>query len=171
MPGRESAVFCSTGKNACIAPMKICADTVAGGDQHLFAGLLPPFDGAVFTEDPNTQMENLIQKDPDIDAVLALNDEMALGSWQALDDAGLTEDVIVSGFDGAVEGCKAILAGKMVASMDQDAIGTGYEGVKAALTILEGGTVDEWIKIGGKVVSGDNAQDYLDNFAAHGFSE
>ena len=118
-----------------------------------------------------TIMENLIQKDPDIDAVLALNDEMALGSWQALDDAGLTEKVIVSGFDGAVEGCKAILAGKMVASMDQDAIGTGYEGVKAALTILEGGTVDEWIKIGGKVVSGDNAQDYLDNFAAHGFSE
>ena len=59
----------------------------------------------------------------------------------------------------------------LVASMDQDAIGTGYEGVKAALTILEGGTVDEWIKIGGKVVSGDNAQDYLDNFAAHGFSE
>lgn len=118
-----------------------------------------------------TIMENLIQKDPDIDAVLALNDEMALGAWQALDDAGLTDQVIVSGFDGAVEGCKAILAGKMVASMDQDAIGTGYEGVKAALTILEGGTVDEWIKIGGKVVNADNAQAYLDNFAAHGFSD
>lgn len=150
-------------------------DRVAG-----FTTILEKYEGIELTvsqpgyfkrDEAMTIMENLIQANPDIDAVLALNDEMALGAWQALDDAGMTDDVVISGFDGAVEGCNAILGGKLKASMDQDAIGTGYEGVKAAVEVLNGNTVDEWIKIGGTVVNGDNAQDYLDNFAAHGFSE
>lgn len=150
-------------------------DRVAG-----FTTILEKYDGIELTvsqpgyfkrDEAMTIMENLIQANPDIDAVLALNDEMALGAWQALDDAGMTGDVVISGFDGAVEGCNAILGGKLKASMDQDAIGTGYQGVKAAVEVLNGNAVDEWIKIGGTVVNGDNAQDYLDNFAAHGFSE
>lgn len=116
-------------------------------------------------------MENQIQKDPEIDAVIGMNDDIGLGAWQALDDAGLADGVKISGFDGAVEGCNAILDGKLVATVDQDALGTGYQGVKAAVDILEGGTVDEWIKIGGNVINADNAQSYLDNFAAHGFTE
>ena len=150
-------------------------DRVAG-----FTTILEKYDGIELTvsqpgyfkrDEAMTIMENLIQANPDIDAVLALNDEMALGAWQALDDAGMTGDVVISGFDGAVEGCNAIIGGKLKASMDQDAIGTGYQGVKAAVEVLNGNAVDEWIKIGGTVVNGDNAQDYLDNFAAHGFSE
>lgn len=150
-------------------------DRVAG-----FTTILKKYEGIELTvsqpgyfkrDEAMTIMENLIQANPDIDAVLALNDEMALGAWQALDDAGMTDKVVISGFDGAVEGCHAILDGKMKASMDQDAIGTGYQGVKAAVEVLNGNSVDEWIKIGGTVVNGDNAQDYLDNFAAHGFSE
>lgn len=150
-------------------------DRVAG-----FKTILEKYEGIELTvsqpgyfkrDEAMTIMENLIQANPDIDAVLALNDEMALGAWQALDDAGMTDDVVISGFDGAVEGCNAILGGKLKASMDQDAIGTGYEGVKAAVEVLGGNAVDEWIKIGGTVVNGENAQNYLDNFAAHGFEE
>lgn len=115
-----------------------------------------------------TIMENLIQSNPDIDAVLALNDEMALGAWQALDEAGKA-DVLVTGFDGALEGLQAILDGKMYASMNQDAFAQGGEAVRAAVEVLNGNTIDEWIRVGGEVCDKDNAQGLIDYFAEHGF--
>lgn len=115
-----------------------------------------------------TIMENLIQSNPDIDAVLALNDEMALGAWQALDEAGKS-DVLVTGFDGALEGLQAIQDGKMYASMNQDAFAQGGEAVRAAVDVLNGKSVDEWIRVGGEVCDKDNAQSLIDYFAAHGF--
>lgn len=115
-----------------------------------------------------TIMENIIQSNPDIDAVLALNDEMALGAFQALEEAGKT-DVLVTGFDGALEGLNAILEGKMYASMNQDAFAQGGEAVKAAVAVLNGESITEWIKVGGEVCDKENAQGLIDYFAAHGF--
>ena len=48
------------------------------------------------TEGLNT-MENLIQGNPDIKAVFAHHDEMALGALQAIQSSG--RDVLVVGFD------------------------------------------------------------------------
>jgi ribose transport system substrate-binding protein len=53
-----------------------------------------------------TVMENLLQTFPKIDAVIALNDEMALGALRAIEAAG-RKGIVVSGFDGAVEGLEA----------------------------------------------------------------
>ena len=108
-------------------------------------------------------MENLIQSNPDIDAVLALNDEMALGARQALEDAGMT-DVLVTGFDGALEGLTAIQEGKMFATLNQAPFDQGGEAVRAAVEILNGNTVDEWIKVGGDVCDASNAAEMLKNF-------
>ena len=43
--------------------------------------------------------ENLIQKYKDISAVIACNDESALGAYQAIKAAGM-ENVLIAGFDG-----------------------------------------------------------------------
>lgn len=108
-------------------------------------------------------MENIIQSNDEIDAVLALNDEMALGSIQAIRDAGV-EGVMVTGFDGAKEGLEAIQSGILFASMNQAPFDQGGVAVRAAVDVLNGKKVDEWIKVGGEVCDSSNAAELLKNF-------
>lgn len=58
------------------------------------------------------RMQSIIQANPDIDAVISGNDEMALGAIAALQEAGMT-DVIVGGFDGSPDAVEAIIAGDL----------------------------------------------------------
>ncbi len=65
-------------------------------------------------------MEQLIQSNPDINAVYAENDEMALGAIQALKDAGLNpgEDVKVIAVDGTAGAVQAIISGDLNATIE-----------------------------------------------------
>ncbi len=63
-------------------------------------------------------MENILQTYSKIDAVVAFNDEMAIGAVQAIEAAG-RKGILVTGFDGAPEGIKAIIAGRMVATLNK----------------------------------------------------
>ena len=67
-----------------------------------------------------TVMEQLIQSNPDIDAVYAENDEMALGAIQALKDAGKDpgKDVKVVSIDGTRQAVQAITAGDINAVIE-----------------------------------------------------
>lgn len=54
----------------------------------------------------------------DFDAVIAANDDSALGAIQAMTDAGIDLDkVIVVGYDGVPDGLRAILSGELDASI------------------------------------------------------
>ena len=57
-----------------------------------------------------TAMQDLLQANPDVKAVYAHNDDMALGALQVLRENGRT-DVVVSGVDGLSEAVKIIAAG------------------------------------------------------------
>ncbi|WP_371780936.1 D-ribose ABC transporter substrate-binding protein [Streptosporangium subroseum] len=67
-----------------------------------------------------TKMETIIQKNRDIQGVLAGNDTMALGAMAALKAAGLGK-VVVVGFDGSPDAIAAIKAGTMHATALQPA--------------------------------------------------
>lgn len=60
-------------------------------------------------------MENLMQTHPQIDGVIAAADVMALAAGEAMDAAGRKRAAIV-GMDGTIEGAKAVLDGRMLAS-------------------------------------------------------
>lgn len=61
-------------------------------------------------------LESLLQAHPDIDAVFAGNDAMAMGAYQALVAAGKSEHVKVFGFDGADDVVNLIAEGKIAAT-------------------------------------------------------
>lgn len=61
-------------------------------------------------------MEAILQANPDINAVFAGNDAMAMGAYQALVAAGKADKVKVFGFDGADDVVKLIAEGKIVAT-------------------------------------------------------
>ncbi|NBC83784.1 MAG: substrate-binding domain-containing protein [Bacteroidetes bacterium] len=52
-----------------------------------------------------------LQKNTNIDAVLAANDELADGAIQALKESGLAKPVYISGQDATLQGCRNILQG------------------------------------------------------------
>jgi galactofuranose transport system substrate-binding protein len=67
-----------------------------------------------------TVMEQLIQSNPEIDAVYAENDEMALGAIQALKDAGKDpgQDIKVVSIDGTEQAVQAIITGDINAVIE-----------------------------------------------------
>lgn len=61
-------------------------------------------------------MESIMQSNPDIDAVFAGNDAMAMGAYQALVAAGKAGEVKVFGFDGADDVVRLIAEGGITAT-------------------------------------------------------
>ncbi len=88
-----------------------------------------------------TVMENILQAHPDIDAVFAQNDEMALGAIEALKEAGLLDKVIVVGFDAIPDAVEAVKKGEMYATIAQQPFKMGYLAVEKAVEYLKTGTI------------------------------
>lgn len=88
-----------------------------------------------------TVMENLLQAHPDVQAVFAQNDEMALGAIEAIEAAGL-EDIIVVGFDGNDDGLQAVRDGRLTATIAQQPFEMGRIAVEAAIAHLNGEEVE-----------------------------
>lgn len=65
--------------------------------------------------------EEWLRRLPKFDAIVAANDEMALGAIQALKAAGRLEGVLVAGIDGTADALLAIRNGEMSQSVFQDA--------------------------------------------------
>lgn len=59
------------------------------------------------------KMQSIIQANPEIDAVISGNDEMALGAIAALKEAGKLEGIIVGGFDGSPDAVEAVKSGEL----------------------------------------------------------
>ncbi|ALB56790.1 ribose ABC transporter substrate-binding protein RbsB [Cronobacter universalis] len=96
-------------------------------------------------------MQNLLTAHPDVKAVFAQNDEMALGALRALQTAGKT-DVLVVGFDGTADGVKAVQDGKMTATVAQQPEQIGVIGVQTADKVLKGEKVRARIPVDLKLV-------------------
>ena len=112
------------------------------------------------------KMESLLSKNPNVNGVIAGNDEMALGAINALKEAKKLDKVKVLGFDGNQDAADAVIAGEMVATVLQPIV----EGTKKAITQLDGvikngqtGVPDEKQSIDCVLITKDNA-DKLDNF-------
>ncbi|OCA85914.1 D-ribose ABC transporter substrate-binding protein [Bacillus sp. FJAT-27225] len=88
-----------------------------------------------------TVMENLLQANPDIQAVFAHNDEMALGAIEAINSSG--KDIMVLGFDGNDDALNAIKAGNMEATVAQQPELMGKLAVEAGIDVVQGKKIEE----------------------------
>ncbi|MGW2688827.1 ABC transporter permease/substrate-binding protein [Streptomyces sp. NPDC001414] len=100
-------------------------------------------------------MSNLLQSHPDVQGVIAANDEMALGAIKALGSkAG--KSVSVVGFDGTPDGLTAVKNGTLYASVAQQPSQLGKIAVDNALKAIQDKKVDSTIKVPVKVVTKEN---------------
>lgn len=79
----------------------------------------------------------IFQKHPNIGAVFCANDMMALGAIEYLTKEKKT-GVMIAGFDALAEANRAILAGKMAVTINQQANIQGYIGVCDAVKMING---------------------------------
>jgi len=85
------------------------------------------------------KMEALLSKNPDVQGVVAGNDEMALGAINALKEAGKLSKVKVLGFDGNQDAVNAVKSGELVATVLQPIV-TGTElAIKQLDSVIKNG--------------------------------
>lgn len=87
--------------------------------------------------------QNIIQAHPDIQAIFAQNDEMALGAVEAIGN----KDIKVVGFDGNEDAIKSVEKGKLFATVAQQPNLMGEESVKTIMDLYNGKKVEKKNKI------------------------
>ncbi|MPM68082.1 Ribose import binding protein RbsB [bioreactor metagenome] len=96
-------------------------------------------------------MENIIQSKGDIDAVFAQNDEMALGSLKALQDANM-DNVLVVGFDATDDAVVSVQKGDMAATIARQPKLIGETAVNLAHRFLSGESVEDFAPVELKLI-------------------
>ena len=102
-----------------------------------------------------TVMENILVAQPEIDALFAHNDEMALGALQAVGSSG--RDILVVGFDATDDAVAAVEACGMGATVAQQPDVLGSQAVELAGQIIADGAPDaqEDVFVGLRLVTND----------------
>ncbi|RJK94296.1 ABC transporter substrate-binding protein [Vallicoccus soli] len=118
-----------------------------------------------FARDKGQQvMEQLIQANPDIDAVYAQNDEMALGAIVALKAAGKTpgEDVKVVSIDGTRNAVEAVVDGEINAVIESNPR-FGPLAFQTAQSFYDGQAIPEDVIIADDEYTPENAEQDVAN--------
>jgi ribose transport system substrate-binding protein/inositol transport system substrate-binding protein len=106
-------------------------------------------------------MTNWLSAGVEFDAVIANNDEMAIGAIQALKAAGRAMDtVVVGGVDATADALAAMAAGDMDVTVFQNAAGQGQGAVNAALKLARGEAVEKKVYVPFELVTPANLADY-----------
>jgi len=88
-------------------------------------------------------MENLLQKDPDINVVYTINEPAAAGAYQALRAVGKEKDVLLISIDGGCPGVKNVKAGIIGATSMQFPLLMASEGIDAVAAFAKSGKKPE----------------------------
>jgi len=106
-------------------------------------------------------MENWLASGQQIDAVIAQNDEMALGALKAIEAAGKQTQIAVIGIDAIPDALKAVADGKMVGTVFQDAKGQGSIAVDIAVQLAEGKPIKHDNYIPFQLVTQENVTNFM----------
>jgi inositol transport system substrate-binding protein len=94
-------------------------------------------------------------------AVVANDDEMAIGAIQSLKQARLLASTVVAGIDATADALAAMKAGELKVSVFQNAAGQGAGAVDAALKLARGEKVASFVWVPFELVTPANLSAYL----------
>jgi inositol transport system substrate-binding protein len=106
-------------------------------------------------------MENWLASGDQIDAVASNNDEMAIGALQAIEAAGKLGDILVGGVDASPDALQEMDKGRLNVTVFQNAKGQGEGGIKVAIAVAKGETVDQITWIPFELVTPENYKEYM----------
>ncbi|MDX1202203.1 substrate-binding domain-containing protein [Sinorhizobium medicae] len=106
-------------------------------------------------------MTNWLSAGREFDAVIANNDEMAIGATQAMKAAGIDmSKVVVGGIDATPDGLAAMAAGDLDVTVFQNAIAQGAAAMDAAVALSRDQETERQIWVPFELVTPENMKDY-----------
>ena len=137
-------------------------EDVIGMDMCKFIKIIDKQTSNWSREQAQNLMTNWLSSGESFDAVIANNDESAIGAIQAMKAAGLDMKVIiVGGVDATQDALAAMQAGDLDVTVFQDAAGQGAGALTTALKLAKGEKVDKKVYIPFKLVTPANISEYL----------
>jgi fructose transport system substrate-binding protein len=94
-------------------------------------------------EGGRTAMENLLQKDPEINVVYTINEPAAAGAYEALKSLGRESDVLLVSVDGGCPGVQNVKEGIIGATSMQFPLVMASLGIEAIAEFAEDGSMPE----------------------------
>jgi ribose transport system substrate-binding protein len=144
---------------------KACIDRVAGfkeeAAKHPDLRILDTQNVTGTTEAARPVMRDMLGRFPEMNAVFPINDPGALGCISAIESAGKLGQVQVVTVDGSREGVAAIQAGKLLSTSAQFPKEIGRVAAEKAYESLAGQTVEKEVKIPVKLITKENADEFL----------
>ncbi|MBX5132169.1 substrate-binding domain-containing protein [Rhizobium lentis] len=108
------------------------------------------------------QMQEWLSAGVKFDAVIANNDEMALGAIRAMKKAGMPmKDVVVAGVDATDDALAAMVAGDLDVTILQSAVGQGAAAVDAAVKLVNKEKMPRENNVPFELVTPENISTYL----------
>ena len=108
-----------------------------------------------------TIMQDLLTRYPNIDAVFALDDPMALGALEAIKAEDRLDEIKVFGVNGNLEACQAIQAGEMAGTALQLSYMVGVYSVRAAYDAHVGRILPSEIKAPTAGITPENVERWI----------
>ena len=115
-----------------------------------------------------TLMEDWSLANPQIDAIISMNDNMASGALEAVKGKSGFDGILAFGVDGTPEATLLIEAGTMTATSLQNARELAQLNLKAVHDLLTGAEDEVNVDIGNPLITKDNVQEYIDLYKEAG---
>jgi ribose transport system substrate-binding protein len=133
-------------------------------EQGLRQGLSKSFqetaDGPYFSDTDSdkayTITKNLLTTQSDIGGIAGLNEKSTVGAAKAIQELGLSNEVMLVGFDSSMSEIKLIEEGVIKAVVIQKPFNMGYLSVKTAVEFLKGQKVSPSIDTGSQSITKEN---------------
>ncbi len=137
-------------------------DVMASGNCGVTLNIIDEQTANWSRDEAQNMMTNWMSTSAPFDAVIANNDEMAIGAIQALKAGGMDmKAVIVGGVDATQDALAAMQAGDLDATVFQDAAGQGSGALIAAVALSKGEAVEQKVYIPFLLVTPANVADFV----------
>ncbi len=160
----EANVYVMMGElsnQAAVQRTKDIHDVMAGPDCGVKLNIIDEQTANWSRDQAQNLMNNWISSGKAYDAVIANNDEMAIGAIQAMKAAGVDmKTMIVGGVDATQDALAAMAAGDLDATVFQNAAGQGAGALDAAIKLSKGEAVEKKVYIPFELVTPANLANY-----------
>jgi len=112
------------------------------------------------TDQALTLVENWLQTGTPLAAVVANNDDMALGAVKAVKDAGLVGKILIIGLDATPNGLAAVKEGSMIATLSQSTTDQGLLAMETVVRVANGEKVQPEIYVPHTLITKENVAQF-----------
>lgn len=96
--------------------------------------------------------KQIIEKNPDINMIAALNEYSSVGVAKAVKELGLENEMLIIGFDNSIEEVKLLEEGVLDGIIVQKPFNMGYFGVEQAIKIVKREKYDDYVDCGSQLI-------------------